>query len=63
VGVALDVCVLYTAMDAAALGYRVAVFLEGCAATSKQAGAEAVEKMESLGVVVCNRPESLGTGP
>lgn len=47
VGVALDVCVLYAALDAADLGYDVSVLLDGCAATSKEAKEMAVQRLKA----------------
>lgn len=42
-----------TALDAVALGYKVKVLLDGCAATNETSGADASQEMVSRGVELC----------
>jgi len=55
VGLALDVCVLETALDAAKEGFETHVLLSGARAITPQGGRAAVEKMRKAGVVVEER--------
>ncbi len=52
VGLALDVCVLETALDAVAEGFATHVRLSGARAITPEGGRDAVEKMRKAGVVV-----------
>lgn len=50
VGLALDFCVMHTALDAALLGYQTSVNLTCCRAISKEGEASAVKKLGDAGV-------------
>ncbi len=52
VGLALDVCVLETALDAISEGFETHVRLSGARAITPEGGRDAVEKMRKAGVVV-----------
>lgn len=53
-GVALDYCVKFTALDAAELGFRTRLILDGCRAVELAPGdaARAVEQMQAAGIEV-----------
>lgn len=53
-GLALDYCVKFTALDAAALGFRTHLIVDGCRAVELQAGdgARAIAALEAAGVTV-----------
>lgn len=51
-GLALDVCVLETVMDALRLGFQVWLILDGTRPVNETDGIEAVEKMKQAGVTV-----------
>ena len=54
VGLALDFCVQYTALDARALGYDVSVVQDACRAIDLDGSLQtAIEAMKSAGVVLC----------
>ncbi|MBM3563284.1 MAG: isochorismatase family protein [Alphaproteobacteria bacterium] len=55
VGLALDVCVLETALDAASEGFETHVRLSGARAITAEGGRNAVEKMRKAQVVVEER--------
>ena len=55
VGLALDVCVLETAMDAASEGFETHVRLSGARAITAEGGRNAVEKLRKAQVVVEER--------
>ncbi|MFO7965883.1 MAG: isochorismatase family protein [Desulfobacterales bacterium] len=66
-GLALDECVLATAMDARKLGFGVHLILDGTRPVDYHNGFEAVEKMKSAGVVMhgsfhAPKPEEKGYG-
>lgn len=54
VGLATDYCVLYTALDARALGFGAVLVEEGCRAVELEAGdaARAIERMRAVGVEI-----------
>lgn len=52
VGLALDVCVAWTALDARRLGYRVGVLTQACRGLSPQGVAMACQQMTQAGVLV-----------
>jgi nicotinamidase/pyrazinamidase len=52
VGLALDVCVLKTALDAVAEGFETHVRLSGSRPLTAEGGRDAVEKMRKAGVVI-----------
>jgi nicotinamidase/pyrazinamidase len=54
IGLATDYCIKFTALDAAALGFRTTVLLEGCRGIERQAGdiERAIAEMRSAGVDV-----------
>ena len=52
VGLALDVCVLETSLDAVSEGFETHVRLSGARAITQDGGRDAVAKMRDAGVVV-----------
>lgn len=52
VGIALDVCVKATALDALELGYHTTVILSATAPVTAKGGEEALEEMQAKGVVI-----------
>ncbi len=54
VGLALDYCVKFTALDAASLGYRTRVLLSGTRAVDPAAADAIVDELEAAGVI-CSR--------
>ncbi len=54
-GLALDVCVRATALDAAKHGFETHVVLDACRAVTPEGGLEAVEAMKRAGVVIEER--------
>jgi nicotinamidase/pyrazinamidase len=50
VGVALDYCVLYTALDAVKSGFQVVLVVEATAAVSEEGRAHALEQLQQAGV-------------
>jgi nicotinamidase/pyrazinamidase len=51
-GLALDVCVFATAMDAAGEGFKVFLISQGSRPVTRQGGEEALEKMAQAGITV-----------
>lgn len=52
VGLALEYCVLATALDSVHLGFKTFVIKEGCQAIEEEEGKKAVEKMQNEGIIV-----------
>ncbi len=61
VGIATDVCVLNTALDARVLNWEGRVFVveDACAAVTPEGGVEAIERMRSEGIIIINSEEIL----
>ena len=59
VGLALDVCVLETALDAVSEGFETHVRLSGARAITPEGGRDAVEKMRKAGVFVEDSQDEL----
>jgi nicotinamidase/pyrazinamidase len=60
VGVALDYCVLYTALDAVESGFHVVLVVEATAAVSEEGRAHALKQLQQAGVeLVGTVPEAL----
>jgi nicotinamidase/pyrazinamidase len=53
-GLALDVCVLATVLDAGKLGFEVQVILEGTRPVTPEGGEEAVRRMRETGAAIVN---------
>lgn len=49
-GLALDYCVQYTAIDAAELGYKTYLVMDGCKGISNDTSKEAITNMKKAGV-------------
>lgn len=58
-GVALDFCVMWTALDAVSEGFETILVLEASLPVSAAGGVEAVQKMKGAGVKVVDRAQSL----
>jgi nicotinamidase/pyrazinamidase len=54
-GLALDVCVMATAMDARRAGLEVLLIMEGTRPVTADGGAEALDRMKAAGVTVVDR--------
>jgi nicotinamidase/pyrazinamidase len=65
VGLATDYCVKYTALDAAALGFRTHLIADACRAVNLKPGdeARAIEEMQGAGVVITRAEEVLRGNP
>jgi len=54
IGIALDYCVKFTAIDARKLGFQVRVFEDLCAPVTAQGGLDAIKELKSRGIEVRN---------
>lgn len=62
-GVALDFCVLWTALDAVAAGFETVLVLDGVLPVSAAGGADAVRRLRAAGVEVLEHSRSLHVAP
>jgi nicotinamidase/pyrazinamidase len=63
-GLATDYCVLYTALDARALGFEAVLVEEGCRGVDLSAGdsARALERMRAAGVTILGNTDQVSRG-
>jgi nicotinamidase/pyrazinamidase len=57
-GVALDVCVKSTVLDARKLGYNVELVVDACRSLEPSKDLELLRELQSLGVAITARPSS-----